>query len=106
VEQTVTAALVYRDEELFHDYIDRKDTFLEVNFAQMLCYTVAKGVKQGWLPDRLINGVEKTRQAIQKHVTPYGFVTEVCGAPHFNSSGMAPEGQAFYILMETAWKTI
>jgi hypothetical protein len=26
----------------------------------------------------------------------------VAGAPHFNASGVSPEGQAFFILMETA----
>jgi len=31
-----------------------------------------------------------------------GFVHDVCGAPIFNSPGIAPEGQAFFLLMETA----
>jgi rhamnogalacturonyl hydrolase YesR len=106
VRQTVTAALAYCDSGLFHYYLDEPDTFIEVNFAQMLCYTIAKGVKQGWLPEKLLEDAKAIRQTVQKYVTPYGFVTQVCGAPSFDKPGMAPEGQAFYILMETAWKKL
>jgi hypothetical protein len=28
----------------------------------------------------------------------------VCGAPHFDHSGTAPEGQAFFLLMEAAYR--
>ncbi|MCL2084329.1 MAG: glycoside hydrolase family 88 protein, partial [Oscillospiraceae bacterium] len=103
VSQTVEAALACRDGNLFHNLLDRPDSFLEVNFAQMLCYTIAKGVRQGWLPERLLPEAEQIRQTVHKHVTPYGFVTDVCGAPHFNSPGIAPEAQAFFILMESAF---
>lgn len=33
---------------------------------------------------------------------PYGFVHDVCGAPDFAHPGTAPEGQAFFLLMEAA----
>ena len=32
----------------------------------------------------------------------YGLVRNVCGAPTFDKPGVAPEGQAFHILMEAA----
>ncbi len=35
-------------------------------------------------------------------VDDYGLVRNVCGMPSFDHPGVAPEGQAFYILMEAA----
>ncbi|MCL2031346.1 MAG: glycoside hydrolase family 88 protein, partial [Oscillospiraceae bacterium] len=103
VKRTLEAALAYRDGDLFHNFIDRPDSFIEVNFAQMLCYTVAGGVRQGWLPERLLGEARQIRREIHRHVSPYGIVNDVCGAPHFDKSGIAPEGQAFFILMETVF---
>ena len=103
VRQTAEAALACQDGRHFHNYLDQPDTFIDVNFAQMLCYTVAKGVGQGWLPPALLDEARAIREACHKHVSPYGIVQDVCGAPFFNSSGTAPEAQAFYILMESVF---
>ena len=35
-------------------------------------------------------------------VDAYGLVQGVCGAPGFDHAGTAPEGQAFFLLMEAA----
>lgn len=40
--------------------------------------------------------------AVQAEVDRFGLVRNVCGMPTFDHPGVAPEGQAFYILMETA----
>ena len=103
VTQTIGAVLPLRDQGIFHNFLDKPDSFPEVNFAQMLAYTIIKGVKQGWLPKDLAATGEDIRKTVHKHVDPYGFVRPVCGAPTFNSPGIAPEGQAFYILMESAF---
>ena len=42
------------------------------------------------------------RQAARKKVDQYGLVQGVCGSPEFDHAGTAPEGQAFFILMEAA----
>jgi hypothetical protein len=44
------------------------------------------------------------RNAVHKKVDEYGLVQGVCGAPNFNSPGTATEGQAFFILMESAYR--
>jgi rhamnogalacturonyl hydrolase YesR len=103
VKKTVEAALALKDNGLFHNFLDKPDSFIEVNFAQMLCYTVAKGIKQAWLPATLLDQMKEIRREVMKHVTPYGFVTEVCGAPTFDKQGTAPEGQAFFILKESVF---
>ena len=105
VEQTINAALSHQDGWLFHNFLDQADSFIEVNFAQMLCYTIAQGTKQGWLPAPLLATAQDIRAEIKKHVSPHGIVHDVCGAPHFDKLGIAPEGQAFYILMEVAFGT-
>ena len=38
----------------------------------------------------------------QMQVDRFGFVRNVCGAPTFDRPGVAPEGQAFFIMMEAA----
>ena len=35
-------------------------------------------------------------------VDAHGLVQGVCGAPRFDRPGTAPEGQAFFLLMEAA----
>ena len=104
VNKTINAAMTLRDGDYFHNFLDKQDSFIEINFAQMLCYTIAKGVGQGWLTEEFLDEARQIRQTIHSHVTPYGFVTDVCGAPHFNTPGIAPEGQAFFILMETVFE--
>ncbi len=86
----------------FHDVLDDPASFREVNFAQMLAYTIYRGVKGGWLEESFLPHAEKARAAALAEVDDYGLVRNVCGAPHFDQPGVAPEGQAFHILMEAA----
>jgi len=46
------------------------------------------------------------RKAANEHVDNLGYVQNVCGIPNFDRPYVAPEGQAFYLLMETACKKI
>lgn len=89
-------------EGLFHDVIDNPDTFQEVNLSQMLAYTLFRGMKGGWLNSSYLARAEILRQAANQAVDSYGLVQNVCGAPYFDRPGVAPEGQAFYLLMEAA----
>ena len=103
VRQLITAALPHQMADgAFHDVLDDPSTFREVNFAHMLAYTVYRGVKAGWLDVSLLPNAEKARTAALAEVDAYGLVRHVCGAPYFDRAGVAPEGQAFHILMEAA----
>ena len=103
VQRLITAALPYQmDDGAFHDVLDDPATFREVNFAQMLACTIYRGVKVGWLDASLLSAAEKARVAALAEVDAYGLVRNVCGAPHFDKPGVAPEGQAFHIMMEAA----
>ena len=91
-----------RTDGLFHDVLDNKDSFIETNLAQMLAYTIYRGMKAGWLGDSYLNFAETMKKAAYAKVDDTGFVQGVCGAPFFDRPGIAAEGQSFFLLMEAA----
>ncbi|MBQ2750294.1 MAG: glycoside hydrolase family 88 protein [Clostridia bacterium] len=98
------ALALVRADGLFHDVPDRPDTFVETNFSQMVAYTIYRGVKGGWVDADLLPMADKMRDAAWSKLDDYGMVQGVCGAPTFDKPGTAPEGQAFFLLMEAAKK--
>ena len=93
-----------RSDYLFHNVIDDKTTFVETNLSQMVAYTIFRGIKGKWLDKRYLETALKMRLAVQRKVDDYGYVRDVCGAPFFDKPGRATEGQAFFILMEAAYR--
>jgi rhamnogalacturonyl hydrolase YesR len=91
-----------RSDGLFHNVVNKPDTFPEVNLSQMLCYSIFRGVASGYLDTSYLKPTEIMRKAANNRVDKLGYVHEVCGLPNFDHSYFAPEGQAFYLLMETA----
>ena len=89
---------------MYHDVINRPETFPEVNLSQMISYTIFRGVKAGYLDSKYLEKAEVMRKAANDRVDLLGYVHDVCGLPNFDRSYFAPEGQAFYLLMETAAK--
>jgi unsaturated rhamnogalacturonyl hydrolase len=103
VKATLDGCLKYlREDGMFHNVINKPDTFIEVNLSQMLSYTIFRGVKAGYLDSGYIQKAELMRKAANDRVDEFGYVHDVCGLPAFDRSYFAPEGQAFYLLMETA----
>lgn len=95
-----------REDGLFHDVVDKPDTFVETNLAQMLTYSIYRGIKGGWIDKSYKAKADKMRKAVHGKVDSLGLVQGVCGAPNFDRSGVACEGQAFFILMETAFNAL
>ena len=89
-------------EGLFHDVVDDSETFTETNLSQMTAYFIYRGVHGGWLSDSYKVDADQMRRAANAKMNELGFIADVCGAPNFDKPGYSPEGQAFYILMETA----
>ena len=103
VREVIDGCLAHqRADGLYHDVVDDPATFVETNLAQMLAYTIYRGVQSGWLHSAYRAHADRMRQAAHAKVDPYGLVQGVCGAPSFDRSGTAPEGQAFFVLMEAA----
>lgn len=91
-----------RPDGLFHDVVDDPSTFVETNLSQMLAYAIYRAVDAGWLPEPYLVSADRMREAARDKVDRYGLVRGVCSAPRFDRPGTAPEGQAFFILMEAA----
>lgn len=107
VREVLDGCLAYqREDRLFHDILDDPSSFVETNLAQMLSYSVYRGVRGGWLEDKYLKTADKMREAVYNKVDDFGLVQGVCGAPNFNRPGTATEGQAFFLLMEAAWQDV
>jgi rhamnogalacturonyl hydrolase YesR len=104
LKEVIDGCLAYQTNNgLFHDIVDDSSTFIETNLAQMLSYSIYRGVQNGWLEKGYIKYADTMRKAVYLKVDTNGLVQGVCGAPDFNTPGTAPEGQAFFILMEAAY---
>jgi len=107
VQEVVDGCLKYlREDGLFHDVINKPDTFVEVNLSQMISYSIFRGVAAGYLESKYLEKAERMRKAANELVDNLGYVQDVCGVPGFDRPYVAPEGQAFYLLMETAAKDL
>jgi unsaturated rhamnogalacturonyl hydrolase len=91
-----------RPDGLFHNVVDNPGSFVETNLSQMLAYSIYRGVKGGWLEKSHLEKADKMRAAASGKVDELGLVQGVCGSPEFDHPGTATEGQAFFIMMETA----
>jgi unsaturated rhamnogalacturonyl hydrolase len=107
VQELLDGCLAHqRADGLFHDVLDDPETFVETNAAQMLAYTIYRGVAGCWLGRGYLASADQMRAAAHGKVDALGLVQGVCGAPHFNRSGTATEGQAFFLLMEAAHRDL
>jgi unsaturated rhamnogalacturonyl hydrolase len=107
VGELLDGCLVYqRADGLFHDILDDPTTFVETNVGQMLSYAIYRGVKGSWLDRAYLQHADRMRTAVYQKVDSYGLVQGVCGAPNFNRPGTATEGQAFFLLMEAAYRDL
>jgi unsaturated rhamnogalacturonyl hydrolase len=107
VQEVVDGCIKYmREDGLFHNVINKPDTFTEVNLSQMISYSIFRGVKAGYLESDYLEKAQKMRKAANEQVDNMGYVQNVCGVPGFDRPYVAPEGQAFYLLMETAFKDL
>ena len=103
VREVVDGCLKHRRPDgFFHDVVNDPKSFVETNLAQMLSYSIFRGVKGGWLPRSYVGEAEIMRRAATDKVDELGYVRDVCGSPTFEKPGVATEGQAFFILMEAA----
>ncbi len=91
-----------RPDGFFYDVVDDPSTFVETNLSQMTAYTIYRGIKDGWLDVKYKEKADLMRAAAKSRQDEFGFVQNVCGAPHFDRPGISPEGQAFFLLMENA----
>jgi len=103
MRQALDGCLHYqRADGLFHNILDDPNSFIETNAAQMLSYTIYRGVAGGWLDRVYLERADAMREAVYQKIDEFGLVQGVCGAPNFDRPGTAAEGQSFFLLMEAA----
>jgi rhamnogalacturonyl hydrolase YesR len=91
-----------RADGLFHNIVDDPRSFVETNLAQMIAYSIYRGIRGGWIDRSYREKADRMRTAAHAKVDRLGLVQGVCGSPEFDHAGTAAEGQAFFLLMEAA----
>jgi len=89
-----------RPDGLFHDVIDKPETFVETNLSQMLAFSIYKGIRGGWLEKSYLAAADKMRKAAHSKIDEYGVIQDACGSPTFDRAGTSTEAQAFFLMME------
>ena len=95
-----------RGDGLFHDYVDKPETFVETNLAQMLAFAVYSGIKDAWLAEGYRIHADRMRAAARAKMDEHGFVQGACSAPDFDRPGISTEAQAFCVMMEAAGQAL
>jgi unsaturated rhamnogalacturonyl hydrolase len=90
---------------LLYDKITEPN-FEESTLAAMLSYTIYTAVRSGWLDKSYLVAADKMRKAVCSKIDKYGLLQGASAAPSFNSPGTSPEGQAFVLMMEGAFRKL
>jgi unsaturated rhamnogalacturonyl hydrolase len=87
---------------LFHNFVDRPETFLDAAGGCLLAYAIFLGLSGGWLDRSHAITARRSLTAAASAINRYGFLNPVVGAPDFTRPGVSAEAQAAFILMWTA----
>jgi len=91
--------------ELPYDKITEPN-FEETTLPCMLVYSIYTSVKSGWLDSSYLVPADKMRRAVYANVDDFGLMQNASKAPRFNSPGTSTEGQAFFLMMEGAFRKL
>lgn len=90
---------------LLYDKITEPN-FEETTLPAMLAYAIYTGIKSGWLDPSYRIPADRMRHAVYANVDDLGLLQNASAAPWFNSPGTSPEGQAFLLMMEGAYRKL
>lgn len=69
----------YQDiDGLWHQLVDKPDSYTEASVTSMFVYAVAKAVNEGWINKRFISIAQNGWEALAKKVTADGQVEDIC----------------------------
>lgn len=63
---------------MWHQVLDKPDSYLESSVTAMFVYTIAKAVNEGWINKRFISIAQNGWDALAKKVTADGQVPDIC----------------------------
>ena len=90
---------------MFYDFITEPN-FEETALGCMLAFTIYTGVESGWLDESYLEPADKMRATAYAHVDEYGVLQNASSAPRFNKPGTSTEAQAFFLMMESAYRKL
>ena len=90
---------------MFYDFITEQN-FEETTLGCMLAFTIYKAVKSDWLDQSYLVPADKMRAAAYANLDEYGWMHNASSAPRFNKPGTSAEAQAFFLMMEAAYKKL
>ena len=76
---------------LWHQLLDKEDSYEEITGTAMFVFGIARGVKEGWLHPDFINVAELGLKGMMTKITPEGGVTAICVG-----TGIMPSLQYYY----------
>lgn len=76
---------------LWHQLLDKEDSYEEITGTAMFVFGIARGVKEGWLHPDFIYVAEQGLKGIMSKITPDGDVTSICVG-----TGIMPSLQYYY----------
>jgi len=76
---------------LWHQLLDKEDSYEEITGTAMFVFGIARGVKEGWLHPDFIYVAEQGLKGIMTKITPEGDVTAICVG-----TGIMPSLQYYY----------
>ena len=76
---------------LWHQVLDKEDSYEEITGTSMFVFGIARGVKNGWLHPDFIYVAEQGLKGILSKITPQGDVTTICVG-----TGIMPSLQYYY----------
>jgi unsaturated rhamnogalacturonyl hydrolase len=63
---------------MWHQLLDKPDSYLESSVTAMFVYTVAKAVNEGWINKRFITIAQRGWDALAKRITANGEIPDIC----------------------------
>jgi len=76
---------------LWHQLLDKEDSYDEITGTAMFVFGIARGVKEGWLHPDFIYVAEQGLKGIMSKISPEGDVTAICVG-----TGIMPSLQYYY----------
>lgn len=76
---------------LWHQLLDKEDSYEEITGTAMFVFGMARGVKNGWLHPDFIYVAEQGLKGMMRKITPEGDVTAICVG-----TGIMPALQYYY----------
>ena len=76
---------------LWHQLLDKEDSYEEITGTAMFVFGISRGVKEGWLHPDFIYVAEQGLKGMMQKITPEGNVTAICVG-----TGIMPSLQYYY----------